>query len=102
MAHGAHALDCRMRTGFALSARESEKAAYVRHPRCAVQPMRDGPVVAALEGHRVRLAPLRFDERGVEQCSPDVPPARGLSDDQVRDPGLRPKREERLTKLEAG
>src|SRR6188508_3139209 len=102
MAHGAHPFDCRMRTGFAVrSARESEKTAHVGHAGRGIEPMRDGPVVAALEGRGICLTSLRLDERGVQQCRADVAPARGLGDDQVRNPGLWPEREEGLTELEA-
>ena len=84
-----------------VSALEREEAAHVGHARGGVQPVRHGPVVATLEGGRVRLASLRLDKRGVEQCGADVAPARRLGDDQVRDPRLRLEREERLTELEA-
>src|SRR3990170_5978293 len=74
---------------FGTSALQGEEAPDVAHARRFVQPMGDGPVMAALQRRRVGPALDGLREGGVEQCRPDIAPAGRIGDDQVRDPCLR-------------
>jgi hypothetical protein len=67
----------------------AEELALVAHPEGAVEVVRLGAVVAALEGDGVAAAIARAALDLLEEREADARAAGRVGDDEIRDPGLR-------------